>query len=103
MSVVSGVILTYSVAEVQTRGDGFPKRHLGAWLDQANFPPLIAVDGATASWHPGCEILIGGYNHFDEAGFASFVQSLPWSFPENVVLIIEPDEGPTQVIRPKAE
>lgn len=40
----------------------------------------------------------------DEDGtvrFAQFVMSRDWHFPENVVLIMQPEEGGTKVFRPK--
>lgn len=100
MSSVSGIILTYSPVERVTHGDGFPLKQLRSWLYERELDPLISVQGCTASWYPGCDILIGGYNHFDEEAFSALIQELDWTCPENVVLLIEPDEGPTRVIRP---
>ena len=100
MSKVSGIILTYSVAEAQVHGGDFPFRHVNEWLDEKGFPPLVSVDGASGSWHPGCGIAIGGYNHFDEAGFSALIVHLPWAYPEDVVLVIHPDDGRAQVVRP---
>ncbi|MDK2767326.1 MAG: hypothetical protein KYX69_06360 [Sphingomonas sp.] len=100
MSKVSGIILTYSVAEPVIHGPDFPSYQINDWLGAKELQPLVLVDGAAADWHPGCCIAIGGYNHFDEAGFSTFIRSLPWAYPDDVVLVIHPDDGGARVIRP---
>ena len=100
MSKVSGIILTYALAEPLMHGRDFPSREINDWLGAKDLQPLIWVDGAAAGWHPGCSIAIGGYNHFDEAGFSMFIERLPWAYPEDVVLVIHPDDGGARVVRP---
>lgn len=41
-----------------------------------------------------------GYNDFPENNFAEIAMSMNWMDPESVVLIMQPDEGSTRVIRP---
>jgi hypothetical protein len=39
----------------------------------------------------------GGFNYFPEDNFAEFATALPGSHPENVVLVIEPEERATNI------
>jgi len=49
-----------------------------------------------------CKVFGAGINALDEDGFAEAVMALPWTFPENVLLVIQPEEGPTRVWSPWA-
>lgn len=40
-------------------------------------------------------------NYLDEDAFAEAFLALPWTDPENVVLIMQPEDGPTKVYQPK--
>jgi hypothetical protein len=41
-----------------------------------------------------------GISHLDEDAFAAYLMARKWERPENVVLIIQPEHGPTRVWRP---
>lgn len=72
-----------------------------AWLQARDFRPLCIVMESMASTK-AAEMIVGAraYNHFPYGEFAAFVQSLPWEYSENVVLVIQPQEGSTGVFRP---
>lgn len=105
MSVVSGVVLCTSAAEDRSTPNGQPVlfERIQEWLaDRAGpFQQLKSVEVSFGgSKHPQMFVAGGGFNHFPEDDFAAFVLSLPWQNPENVVLVIEPEERPTRVFRP---
>lgn len=105
MSFVSGVILIHFCGEQGETDDSLPYciEAVNRWLkdvDDRNFSPLADVtDHASGSKHPQCQIYCAGYNYFPEDEFAKFVVGLPWEYPENVVLVIQPEEGETRVWR----
>lgn len=105
MSHVSGLTLVHSCAEDQ-QGDDGPYDLvllLNAWLTEKGFQPLEDLSGqAVGSKHPQTAVYIAGYNYFPEDEFAEKVLSLEWRSPENVVLVIQPDDGATRVWRPEA-
>lgn len=109
MSVVSGVTLHFSVAEDSTEqpdgSDIFANiTKINDWLAERRFGPLASVeDHYGGSKHPQVALFGAGYNHFmprDE--FIGFVLTLDWWNPENVVLLINPEEGATMIFRPVA-
>jgi hypothetical protein len=53
--------------------------------------------------HPQVLVYGAGLNHLCEDALAAFVLGLPWSRPENVVLLLNPEEGATRVFRPSFE
>ncbi|MER8404721.1 hypothetical protein NKH16_08185 [Mesorhizobium sp. M1307] len=104
MSVVSGVVLCTSSAEDLSSPNGLPIlfENIQEWLaERAPFQQLNSVeDSFGGSKHPQMFVAGGGFNHFPEDDFAAYVMLLPWQNPENVVLVIDPEEGPTRVFRP---
>lgn len=42
----------------------------------------------------------GGYNNFPNDEFLEFIQAIQWEHPENVVLVLQPEQGDTIVWRP---
>ncbi len=103
MSVVSSVLLQMSVCE-----DAFDMAlgpggllMLAAFLDGHGKRPLADLtDHMPCGKHPQTFVFGGGYNYFPEDEFAEFVMAIEWQCPENVVLVINPEEGPTRVWRP---
>jgi hypothetical protein len=95
MSLVSGIMLCTSCAENSRN------LHLiDTWLVANGFSALHPVDDLCCNGkHPQMNMRGGGYNYFKEDDFARFVISLDWDFKENVVLIIQPEEGYTRVWR----
>jgi hypothetical protein len=96
MSFVTGIMLIIgpgdfdeqSIAEVQ------------AWLSERKWPQLVDVsDASGGNKHPQFECWSAGINYFDETGFTAFVMSRDWLAPENMVLIIQPEEGSARVYR----
>ena len=53
--------------------------------------------------HPQVLVYGAGLNYLDEDAFAAYVLQLPWTHPENVVLLLNPEEGATRVFRPPFE
>lgn len=103
MSVVSGVVLCTSCAEEEISEDGpvvlFEK--INEWLAaKGSFKLNRVEDSFGGGKHPQMFVAGGGFNYFPEDEFAEFVMSLPWLFPERVVLIIQPEECETRVFRP---
>ena len=106
MSVVSGVVLCASCAEDETIEDGpcalFEK--INDWLAEKGSFKLNQVEtNFGGRKHPQMFVAGGGFNYLPEDEFAEFVLSLPWNYPENVVLVIGPDQGATRVFRPQTE
>lgn len=95
MSVVSGVVLltTSSAEEYSTIA------LLDRWLTEKGFAKLADItDHASGSKHPQINILAAGYNYFPEEDFIQFVINLDWNCPENVILMINPEDGRSRVI-----
>lgn len=104
MSSVSGVLL--QVDCIDDREDNVETwRRVDDWLlrhDSGPFGPLLDVtDGLIGQKHPQTYVCGSGYNYFPEEDFAAFVVALPWARPGNVVLVINPEDGPTKVFRPQ--
>jgi hypothetical protein len=97
LSVVSGVVLTFGVCETEGA------QHvaiLNAYLAEKGKGALISVtDAAGGTKHPEIDIYAGGFNYLDEDEFAAMAMAAPWQDPENVILIINPQQGPTRVYR----
>jgi len=106
VSVVSGVVLCASIAEDCSGPSGqlVLFERIQEWLVEhaGPFQQLNSVeDSFGGSKHPQMFVAGGGFNHFPEDDFAAFVLSLPWQNPENVVLVIDPEEGAPRVFRPE--
>lgn len=97
MSVVSGVTL-----QVADEGDAKLVRSLvDPWLEKNGYERLGDLGpGYRGSKHPQIFVFGAGYNYFDDDGFADLIRTLTWSLPECVVLLINPKEGATKVVRP---
>jgi pyoverdine/dityrosine biosynthesis protein Dit1 len=102
MSVVTGVMLiTHCVEDAQRGYDPFIL--INTWLDERGFGALIRVDDATGgSKHPQYHAFGAGFNYFhcrDE--FVELItKQIEWDEPSNVVLILQPEDGRTEVYRP---
>ena len=106
MSVVSGVVLCTASSEDCSSPNGQPVlfESIQEWLSEhaGPFQQLNSVEGSFGgSKHPQMFVAGGGFNHFPEDDFVAYVMSLPWQNPENVVLVIDPEEGATRVFRPE--
>ena len=107
MSMVSGITLQISCAEdyiEQKEGkDVIPIiEQINKWLFARHFQPLASVeDHYSGSKMPQVLVYGAGYNYFPEDEFAEYIQKLIWRLPENVVLLINPEDGATKVIRPR--
>ncbi len=104
MSTVSGVVICTHCGETDPGEDGPDDpclwQRIDAWLVEHGHKPLVRVeDHAVTQKHPQMSIAAGGLNVLDEDAFSAFVMSLPWRYPENVVLVLEPEEGATRVFR----
>lgn len=104
MSSVSSVILQVSCAE-----DGFDceeEKHknidkINKWLKKNNKFPLVDLTSyMQRGKHPQTFVFGAGYNFFPEEDFASFIINRKYNYPENVVLLINPEDGKTKVYRP---
>lgn len=102
MSIVSGI--TLHVGVLDDHEDNAPVwNKINEFLASKDVRPLVRVDDHYGgSKHPQCAVYGAGYNYFSsvEDEFAAFIISLEWGDPENVVLIIQPENGPTKVYRP---
>lgn len=100
MSSVTGLVLMCSLID----GDGEGRQNivgLDDWLAQRGFRPLVDVSiSSGGTKHPQCVTFHCGYNSFPEDEFAQHVLSAKWADPENVVLIMQPEDGSTRVFRP---
>lgn len=103
MSLVSGVTLQISSAEDEPDDTEIKilVTTINAWLEEQEFDWLSRVDTEYAGYKsPQVEVYGAGFNYFYEDKFATFVMSLPWKYPKNVVLLINPESGPTKIFRP---
>jgi hypothetical protein len=104
MSVVTGLTLIMARSEALQWAERPPANIdlINDWLSAHGFMRLVDVseDRLIGGKHPQCLVYPAGFNHFPEDAFAACVRSLDWESPENVVLILQPEEGPTRVIRP---
>ncbi|MEO7424959.1 MAG: hypothetical protein ABI036_07220 [Fibrobacteria bacterium] len=73
-----------------------------AWLAEKCKVQLVNVaDHAGGGKHPQFQAWSAGINYFDaEDEFVHFVLTRKWECPENVVLILQPEEGATRTFRP---
>ncbi|MES2058646.1 MAG: hypothetical protein V4564_22095 [Pseudomonadota bacterium] len=97
MSVVTGVML------IVMFGEDYPLQPIQDWLaDHCDGAQLVDVaDLAGGSKHPQFQAMAAGINHFANVNeFAAFVMSRDWSQPESVILVLQPEEGTTDVYRP---
>lgn len=106
MSIVTGVMLICSTCD---DGDLGPLSEIAAWLaeresSEGNWRLADTSDHAVGGKHPQFATFCGGFNAFclEEDEFAAFVMSRDWTFPENLVLIMQPEDGETRVFRPKS-
>jgi hypothetical protein len=112
MSVVTGIMLICCLSDA----DDAPLADIRAWLASREYAVGAyelkdVADFAGGSKHPQFAAFSAGCNYFDCHGaetddgngteeFAAFVLSRAWNAPENVVLIMQPEEGETRVFRP---
>lgn len=99
MSTVSGILLQVSC--IDDREDSELWAKIDAWMaahEGGPFRPLVDVtDHLVVHKHPQTYVAGGGYNCFPEVEFADFVMGLPWERSDNVVLLINPEDGPTKI------
>ena len=101
MSRVSGVVICTSNFDEEVREESATWTAISAWLGERSFGDLLAVqDGFGGTKHSAMIVVGAGFNYFPEDEFAEFVLGRPWKDPENVVLIIQPEQGKTRVFRP---
>jgi hypothetical protein len=108
MSRVSGVTLICSLCEGVEEDEGASIiRMLDEAAGHSCFTPLVGhcfftqlTDHYGGNKHPQIMALGAGINGFDEDLFATKVMAHPWEYPENVVLVIQPEDGPTRTWRP---
>jgi hypothetical protein len=103
MSVVTSVMLICSIGDAE---DNIAS--INAWLaghdERRGYYELKEVsEGGGGSKVPQFEAWCGGFNYFGhlEDEFAAFVLGLEWYAEENLVLIMEPENGESRVFRPK--
>jgi hypothetical protein len=97
MSSVSTVTLQVfetSVTPLISKVNEWLSEHAGGSLNQVD-------DGYGGNKASQVEVYGGAFNHLDEDDFAFFVMRLPWEYPEDTVLLINPEEGPARVFRPE--
>ena len=72
-----------------------------AWLDERGWGALSLLKGA-GPYAASVDIWASDFNRIggDAKSFGDYVASLEWSFPESVVLTVQPEEGDTLVFRP---
>lgn len=108
MSYVTGVVLTFSVAddgdaedgEISTATQG-PFVDVNRWLAKQGFQPLALVqEHAAGTKHPEIFIAAGGYNHFPTDAFSDFFAGLAWTQPEKAILLLNSPNSESRIMRP---
>lgn len=106
MSVVTGVVLCASCSEPDgSEGEDGPAAWIetvNAWLSERSEAWLLTpVENRFGGGkHPQMNVAGGGFNHFPEDDFLTFLRTLKWESPENVILVMQPEDGATIVWRP---
>ena len=109
MSVVTGVVLCMSSCEdsIDTP-DGLLDEvplltEINRWLTKNHYGTLYELSRlAGGRKHPQMFFAAGGFNGLGmDADFIAMVMALPWLEPENLVLVMQPENGPTMVYRPE--
>lgn len=105
MSVVTGVMVFCTCGEDSTCDSDWPVQFelLNTWLRQQGcYGELVAVDTARTGGtkNPQFNAAAAGFNYFAADDFAAVFLSLQWDFPENALLVMQPEDGPTIVVRP---
>lgn len=110
MSIVTGVMLICETSGMDDPGAEPPIMQIHQWLADRQPTPWYWVmknvaEAGGGSKHPQFEAWCGGFNLFSqfEEEFATFVLGRPWGSPEELVLVIRPEEGPPRVYRPPEE
>lgn len=105
MSVVSGVTLQTSLSEKKADDEIPPQiARINAWLTSRGKGELCEVSGHYGGRkHPQVLVFGGGFSCLDEDEFAKLVMAEKWEEPENVVLLINPEDGPTQIFQPETK
>ena len=95
MSVVSGITLMMRCGEE----DALPA--LNAWLDAHEITARFTdvTDAFGGNKRPQTRVYGSGLNFFNEDAFADEIGCRPWQYPANVVLVIQPENGPTRIWR----
>jgi hypothetical protein len=93
MSVVTGIFLCANLSEPRSTF-----KLIDQWLRGRDFTELHQIDEYCCNTkHPQMSMFGGGYNYFPNKEFTEFVTNLPWKYPENFVLVLKPEDGPTQI------
>lgn len=96
MSVVTGIMLIIGAGDFGEQ----PIAEVQAWLYDRRLPPLVETsDASGGNKHPQFECWSGGFNYFDDDEFIAFVMGREWLAPENMVLVVQPEEGASRVFR----
>lgn len=95
MTVVTGIMLILGRRD----WEGDPLCEVQTWLaERCDGQQLRDVtEFAGGSRHPQFEAWCAGINFLVEDEFTGFVMSRRWRDPENFVLILQPEEGPSRV------
>lgn len=104
MSVVTTVVVIGQEATDDTYKQAFNFKYRDvSWADHMNMGELDPC----AKWIGGSkcaesDIYVGAFNYFDHFGFLEHLETIKWSYPEHVVVIItSSDLDFTEVWRPK--
>lgn len=103
MSVVTGIMVICSSVERGPQPRRSPPQfdRIDEWLVGQGYDPMKPVDDYLGGGkHPQFAAAGGGFNHLPEGEFAAFFRTLGWENPENAVCIMQPEDGPTMVVRP---
>jgi len=103
MSVVTGVMLICSLSDGAEDVDCIAITEIQAWLD-ARFDGLQLRDvshSAGGGKSPQFAAFCGGFNYMRdrEDEFARFVMTRMWREPDEMVLVLRPENGPCKVYR----
>ena len=104
MSWVSSVTLLTSSCEDQggeVVDEPVLARTINAWLTEHNYPELEQIDRHYGgNKHPQIDAFGAGINHFGhQEDFVIYTLGLPWEYPEDVVLVIHPEDGAVMIYR----
>lgn len=106
MSSVTSLILTMSCVEAEFDPElaGLGLSNLNRWFASRDKPQLSFLTPLMrVVKHPQSLTFGAGYNYFNVEEFTEYLSRVEWELPENVLLIVQPEDGPTTVWRPNFE
>jgi len=98
MSIVTSMVLCVALSETYLTNN---ISLINDWLEALGAGNFQRVDESFGGAKYSQMVVYGlATSRFINEDFISFLRSLPWNAPENMVFVLKPEEGRTQVFGP---